>query len=145
MISDLSWLYHRIEQTSPLLNSLHPWVAVTQPGKEVTLQFLENSNLRILLDNRLIWSSFIPERLCQSKQIPFIGMLIIDNAPSHLPTALTNSSPRVKVEFSPSPIQPACFNQWIKQSSKHSKPIMRDHHLNICMKRLETKQQALCL
>ncbi|XP_023220465.1 tigger transposable element-derived protein 1-like [Centruroides sculpturatus] len=46
---------------------------------------------------------FIPEGkcYCQSKQIPFKVMLIIDNAPGHPPATLTNFDPRVKVVFLP--------------------------------------------
>lgn len=46
---------------------------------------------------------FIPEveRYCQSKQIPFKVMLLIDNAPGHPPATLTSFDPRVKVEFLP--------------------------------------------
>ncbi|XP_023242991.1 tigger transposable element-derived protein 1-like [Centruroides sculpturatus] len=41
------------------------------------------------------------ERSCQSKQIPFKVMLIIDNAPCHTLATLTNFDPRVKVVFLP--------------------------------------------
>lgn len=46
---------------------------------------------------------FIPEveRYCQSKEIPFKVMLIIDNAPGHPPNALINFDPRVEVVFLP--------------------------------------------
>ncbi|XP_067134805.1 tigger transposable element-derived protein 1-like [Centruroides vittatus] len=41
------------------------------------------------------------ERYCQSKQISFKVMLIIDNAPGHLSATLTNFDPHVKVVFLP--------------------------------------------
>ncbi|GFV77414.1 hypothetical protein TNCV_1069431 [Trichonephila clavipes] len=115
-----------------LLQSHQKCSAAVLEDYEILFQYtlalrVQHKSNRMLTDQDWLDHHFIPEveRYCQSYQIPFKGMQIIDTAPSPSFATLSNFNPRVKVEISP-PKEPVCVNQWIKESSKHSKLIIRE-------------------
>jgi hypothetical protein len=67
---------------------------------------------------------FVPEvnTYCANNNLPFKTLLILDSTPGHPPIP-QHHHPNTEIVFLP-PTRLHCFNQWTKESLRHSRPII---------------------